>query len=84
LHLLSAFPNTLARVGQYEDSGLGECFESLTNVQLPSRSHAELGTQCTNEERALTATVFSLSISLMDDTESQIIQSGVAGGDAEF
>jgi hypothetical protein len=37
----------------------------------------------TNEEKALAATAFSPSISLMHCTQSHIIQSGVAGGDSD-
>jgi hypothetical protein len=35
--------NTTAQVGRYVDSGLGECYKSLANVQSPSWSHACIG-----------------------------------------
>ena len=35
--------NTTAQVGRHSDSGLGESYRSLANVQLPSRSHAVFG-----------------------------------------
>ena len=41
VHLLRpAFLSTSAQVGRYVESSLGECYESLANVQSPSWSHA--------------------------------------------
>src|SRR5208282_4509908 len=42
-HMVSTLLNTTAQVGRYPDSGLGESYKSLTNVQSPSWSHAALG-----------------------------------------
>ena len=41
LHLLPNLSEHVRPGWLYVESSLGECYKSLANVQLPSRSHAE-------------------------------------------
>jgi hypothetical protein len=57
------------------DSGLGESYGSLANVQLPSRNHALLRGIRSNGNRVIAAVALSCTIPSAS-SESQIIQSG--------
>jgi hypothetical protein len=60
-------------------SDLGECYESLANVQLPSRNHALQAAYARMKERALAAVALCRTIALCNQ-QSQGIQSGPTGG----
>ena len=65
------------------ESNLGECPKGLANVQLPSWSHADYAAYARLQKRALAAAVLFYDTARVDP-ESHIIQSGPAGGPADF